>query len=122
MGFLEKLLGGHHGGSRHGGHHGDDHQGGYRKDNHGWGHGSGNPGGCDNNGFGKGVSPGGNDGRATAGNMGSVACPNCPTQNASGARFCQQCGASLIPAKCTQCGATVQSNSKFCGQCGKASG
>ncbi|EEZ6870470.1 zinc-ribbon domain-containing protein, partial [Escherichia coli] len=36
------------------------------------------------------------------------------------ARFCQQCGTSLVPSACAQCGTTLQPGTKFCAQCGKA--
>ncbi|PZP90615.1 MAG: zinc ribbon domain-containing protein [Variovorax paradoxus] len=38
--------------------------------------------------------------------------------NATGARFCQNCGVSLAPRACTQCGTNLAMNAKFCGQCG----
>ncbi|MDA8258404.1 MAG: zinc-ribbon domain-containing protein, partial [Betaproteobacteria bacterium] len=40
--------------------------------------------------------------------------------NASGARFCQQCGTSLLAGKCSGCGAELSAGTKFCAQCGKA--
>ncbi|MBC41855.1 MAG: hypothetical protein CML19_06440 [Pusillimonas sp.] len=52
--------------------------------------------------------------------MPSVACPTCRAPNAPGARFCQQCGGSLIATACTQCGTAVPHGAKFCAQCGKA--
>ncbi|WP_315970475.1 zinc ribbon domain-containing protein [Variovorax sp. PAMC26660] len=97
MGMLERLFGGH-GGGRHGGgggHHGSS--GGY-------------------GGYGNGAPPanGGGDG-------GGGACPACRTANAPGARFCQQCGTSMLPAACGKCGTTMQAGAKFCGQCGQSS-
>lgn len=53
------------------------------------------------------------------GNNGGIGCPNCRVLNAPGARFCQQCGMSLVPVACTQCGASLQASTKF-GQCGKS--
>ncbi|WP_225622386.1 double zinc ribbon domain-containing protein [Musicola keenii] len=47
-----------------------------------------------------------------------MSCPNCRSLNATIARFCQQCGSSLVPADCPQCGTSVQAGAKFCGQCG----
>ncbi|MBJ2331280.1 MULTISPECIES: double zinc ribbon domain-containing protein [Dickeya] len=47
-----------------------------------------------------------------------MSCPNCRSLNAATARFCQQCGSSLVPAACPQCGTSVQAGAKFCGQCG----
>lgn len=90
MSFLERLFGGHHG-------RGSGGRG------HGGGHGSRHGGGYDN-------GPG----------PASVICQGCRTANAASARFCQQCGNSLVPAACTQCGAQMQVGVKFCGQCGKA--
>ncbi|UMZ14593.1 zinc ribbon domain-containing protein [Pseudomonas sp. MPFS] len=50
------------------------------------------------------------------------ACGQCRAMNAPGARFCQQCAASLGAAGCGQCGAPMQAGARFCGQCGRASG
>ena len=114
MGFFDMLLGGHHGTRRHGGHHDDDDHHRSRHD-HGWGRGGSASGGCDN-----GIPPGENAGRSPSGNANAVNCPSCQAANGNGARFCNQCGTSLIPVKCAQCGASVPSGGKFCGQCGKA--
>jgi membrane protease subunit (stomatin/prohibitin family) len=103
MGMLERLFGGH-GGARHGG------GGGGR-------HGAGSYGGHgDQGGYGNGAPPP-NGGGGGAG----IACPACRTANAPGARFCQQCGASMQPAACRQCGTTMQAGAKFCAQCGQSS-
>jgi class 3 adenylate cyclase/tetratricopeptide (TPR) repeat protein len=44
-------------------------------------------------------------------------CFGCATENASGRRFCADCGASL-PAACPACGFENQPSDKFCGGCG----
>ncbi|MFI4889832.1 MAG: SPFH domain-containing protein [Steroidobacterales bacterium] len=65
------------------------------------------------------VSPGG----ASAGAAAGIACGNCHTPNAPGAKFCSSCGTTLAPPKaahCTQCGTTAAPNAKFCGNCGAA--
>ncbi|WP_331254571.1 zinc-ribbon domain-containing protein [Stutzerimonas balearica] len=49
----------------------------------------------------------------------SSACPKCGASNAASARFCQQCGASMVPAKCASCAAEIPPGAKFCPQCGK---
>ena len=48
----------------------------------------------------------------------TVACPNCGTANAVGAKFCQSCGTALGPKACTKCGAEVPAGAKFCPACG----
>ncbi len=61
------------------------------------------------------VGPGG----AAAG----IACANCHTPNAPGAKFCSSCGTALAPPKaahCTQCGTAAAPNAKFCANCGAA--
>ncbi|MBC7292831.1 MAG: zinc-ribbon domain-containing protein, partial [Thermoleophilia bacterium] len=58
-------------------------------------------------------------GGPSGGNPGSP-CPKCGSANASGARFCQQCGTSLLAGKCSGCGAELSAGTKFCAQCGKA--
>lgn len=89
VGILDRLFGGHH-------RDGDRHHGGV-------GHHSANY----------------RQGSSSVGASPSTACSKCHTANASGARFCKQCGNSLIPAMCGQCGAAVPTNAKFCEQCGK---
>ncbi|MFZ5557059.1 MAG: zinc ribbon domain-containing protein [Pseudomonadota bacterium] len=51
----------------------------------------------------------------------AITCLKCGSANTAEARFCQQCGASLLPAKCAGCGAELAAGAKFCGQCGKPS-
>src|SRR5262244_3474905 len=44
-------------------------------------------------------------------------CPRCQAENRAGAKFCEDCGASLaIP--CRACGAELTPGKKFCGSCG----
>lgn len=44
-------------------------------------------------------------------------CPNCQTDNETGAKFCNECGAKLESA-CPECGKTNRPDSKFCNECG----
>jgi class 3 adenylate cyclase/tetratricopeptide (TPR) repeat protein len=48
-------------------------------------------------------------------------CPGCQTENRSGVKFCEECGARL-EAVCPACGASVPPGKKFCGACGAALG
>ncbi|MFO1303016.1 MAG: zinc-ribbon domain-containing protein [Burkholderiales bacterium] len=92
MGIFERLLGGgHHGQGGHGGHGGGHGRRDWPDQNYG------NP------------PP-----------SSGVACPSCRAANSPSARFCQQCGASMVSPTCQQCGAGLQAGSKFCSQCGKA--
>jgi hypothetical protein len=45
-------------------------------------------------------------------------CPACGFENASGIKFCGECGASL-KLKCASCGFENTPKIKFCGECGK---
>ena len=48
-------------------------------------------------------------------------CPSCGHPNRDGARFCADCGTSLIaPISCAQCGAENPAEAKFCDNCGQA--
>lgn len=55
---------------------------------------------------------------------GEIICPNCGASNASGIKFCGECGTKLeipqIPTRkfCTGCGAEIAPGLKFCGECG----
>jgi len=100
MGFFDRLLGG-----MIGGHHGGG----------GRGHGGGGHGGGGGHHGGYGPYSGG----PAAGAPPGTNCPNCSAGNPAGARFCQQCGTSLAPAKCASCGAELAAGAKFCAQCGK---
>jgi class 3 adenylate cyclase/predicted ATPase len=48
----------------------------------------------------------------------SMRCPACGFENASGIRFCGECGAPL-KLRCTSCGCENAPGIKFCGECGK---
>lgn len=90
MGMLERLFGGH-GGARHGG-------------------GGGHHGSQGGHGYGRDAPP----------PSGGSACPACRAVNAAGARFCQQCGTSMLPAACRQCDTALVPGAKFCAQCGQS--
>src|SRR5262245_8984410 len=45
-------------------------------------------------------------------------CPSCGFENASGIKFCGECGSSL-KIKCSSCGFENAPGIKFCGECGK---
>jgi class 3 adenylate cyclase len=45
-------------------------------------------------------------------------CPACGFENASGIKFCGECGSSL-KLKCASCGFENAPKTKFCGECGK---
>src|SRR5262245_7774569 len=44
-------------------------------------------------------------------------CPTCSHENASGAKFCAECGTKL-ELRCPACGAPNGFSSKFCAECG----
>jgi class 3 adenylate cyclase/tetratricopeptide (TPR) repeat protein len=44
-------------------------------------------------------------------------CPRCQAENRAGAKFCEDCGASLA-TPCRACGAELTPGKKFCGECG----
>ncbi len=44
-------------------------------------------------------------------------CPRCQAENSAGAKFCEDCGASLA-TPCRACGAELTAGKKFCGSCG----
>jgi len=46
-----------------------------------------------------------------------VECLSCTTENAPGAKFCEECGARLT-AMCAACGAPLAPSAKFCRECG----
>lgn len=46
-----------------------------------------------------------------------MTCPSCQADNRDGARFCNECGASLA-ARCASCGAEHRPGQKFCDECG----
>ncbi len=53
----------------------------------------------------------------------TVPCPQCKHANASDARFCSQCGASLPQSvSCPKCGHRNAAEARFCDRCGAAVG
>ena len=50
-----------------------------------------------------------------------MTCTRCGAANDPGARFCEECGASLAEA-CPTCGAAVKAGARFCRSCGTALG
>ncbi len=48
-----------------------------------------------------------------------ITCPQCQCENPPKARFCSECGASLV-FKCPVCNSETPLGSKFCSGCGKA--
>src|SRR5438128_4077605 len=46
-------------------------------------------------------------------------CANCGSDNTPGAKFCNECGATLA-AGCPNCGAINKPGAKFCNECGTA--
>lgn len=53
---------------------------------------------------------------------GGIACPKCGTVNPAGAKFCTNCGNSMVvagPIPCPACGTINPVGSKFCTNCGK---
>jgi membrane protease subunit (stomatin/prohibitin family) len=83
-------------------------------------------------GTGAGLGAGFAIGNAMAGAMGDalrqpkssdgVVCPKCGSDNLRGAKFCNDCGATLEAQKqtvpCVKCGAALQPGTKFCNECG----
>jgi len=110
MGFLEKIFGGHHGGG-----HGDRQRQGHGGSSRAHGHNDGNsntPPSSDSA-WGRSSQP-----LPPAATL--QACGACNATNEVGARFCQQCGTSLLPITCSGCNTQLTPGMKFCGQCGKA--
>src|SRR5213080_2524700 len=55
--------------------------------------------------------------------MRPMECPRCHHANADGARFCGECGASLLlDAPCASCGQANPAGQKFCNGCGQRLG
>jgi membrane protease subunit (stomatin/prohibitin family) len=80
------------------------------------------PGGGQNfGGGGAGPSPAGPPNSPAAPAAGN-ACAACHAPNAPGAKFCSNCGTSLVPKSvhCTQCGVEATPGAKFCASCGTA--
>ena len=95
MSFFDKLFSGNHGGGR--GHH----CGHYRDSDH-------------NRGYGNGSN--------TQQPANLIACASCGCANQPGARFCQQCGTSMVATQCTKCATVLAPSARFCGSCGQARG
>ncbi|TAL90304.1 MAG: zinc ribbon domain-containing protein [Candidimonas sp.] len=95
MGIFDRILGGGHGGAHHDRYRTDP----PRTQDNAWGTSAGSP--------------------PPAAVAPTIACATCGAANGSTARFCQQCGTSLAPAKCAGCGAEMAVGMKFCGKCGK---
>lgn len=55
-------------------------------------------------------------------NGNGIPCPSCNTLNKEGAKFCTNCGKTLVSnnntKNCIKCNATMDINSKFCPECG----
>jgi len=68
--------------------------------------------------FGGGQGPGGGQGGGAA----TVPCPACGKQNATGVKFCSDCGGKMEVAKvpCVKCGAELREGAKFCSECGSS--
>ena len=50
----------------------------------------------------------------------NLVCSNCGNKNATGCKFCGNCGTPLnIKRFCSNCGASLETNSKFCSMCGR---
>ncbi len=49
----------------------------------------------------------------------NTVCPSCKTDNPVGAKFCKNCGTSLLDRFCSECGGKVDDDAKFCPNCGK---
>lgn len=47
-------------------------------------------------------------------------CPSCKVFNSDTARFCHQCGVSIVAPTCSQCRNTFQPGARFCAHCGQA--
>lgn len=45
-------------------------------------------------------------------------CTKCDSPNEIDARFCKECGQSLVAVKCSACGAKLPGGSAFCNNCG----
>lgn len=51
----------------------------------------------------------------------TVSCPKCQSSNAQGAKFCAECGQSLLPKACSRCNQPLNPGAKFCSECGNPS-
>ncbi|HWN13089.1 MAG TPA: zinc ribbon domain-containing protein [Candidatus Dormibacteraeota bacterium] len=50
-----------------------------------------------------------------------MTCPHCRHENASQAKFCEECGAPLA-RRCSKCGNTLSASAKFCQECASPAG
>lgn len=57
---------------------------------------------------------------AAAAPVAGVPCPKCQAVVPAGSRFCNNCGASLLPAACPKCNTPAAPGAKFCANCGNA--
>ncbi|MGB7069341.1 MAG: SPFH domain-containing protein [Pyrinomonadaceae bacterium] len=50
----------------------------------------------------------------------TLPCPSCGKPNASGVKFCGECGAAMVEGKvpCVNCKAELREGAKFCSECG----
>jgi membrane protease subunit (stomatin/prohibitin family) len=65
-------------------------------------------------------STGSGQGAAPAAAPQTKTCPKCSSAVPAGAKFCNECGASLRPANCPKCGTAGAPGAKFCIECGTA--
>jgi len=67
--------------------------------------------------FGQQAGGGAGGGQAQAA---TVPCPSCGKPNASGVKFCAECGGKMEVAQvpCVKCGANLREGAKFCSECG----
>jgi len=60
--------------------------------------------------------------QSSSGKAAGIACPKCGSQNTAGAKFCNDCGATLAVATqtvpCVKCSAPLPAGTKFCNECG----
>jgi ribosomal protein L40E len=52
----------------------------------------------------------------------TILCNRCDAANPADAKFCNQCGTSLLSQKCPECGASITPTARFCNHCGKLVG
>ncbi len=67
-----------------------------------------------------GQQAGGVGGAAQPPSASTVPCPTCGKGNATGVKFCSDCGGKMEVAKvpCVKCGAELREGAKFCSDCG----
>jgi class 3 adenylate cyclase/tetratricopeptide (TPR) repeat protein len=52
--------------------------------------------------------------------MSPTSCAACGTTQVEGARFCHECGSSLVTPQCRACGEPIVGGAKFCSACGSS--